>query len=120
MSPDPLESGESETQRAPTLERLEARSARNFPSARSASSTSVTRSRPWESERKASDREAVNFTGRPSLQEAQSTRPYSTYTRFFDPKLPPTSRETTRSFSGSIPRSEARPFLQRTAPPLPA
>jgi len=47
MRPDPFDSGESETQRAPTLERLEARIARNLPSERSASSTSVTRSRPW-------------------------------------------------------------------------
>ncbi len=46
MSPAPLLSGDSDTQRAPTLLILVARIARKRPLASSASSTLVTRSRP--------------------------------------------------------------------------
>ena len=48
------------------------RRARNLPFSSSASSTVVTWSRPWASERKASERSAVHLTGRSTLGAAQA------------------------------------------------
>ncbi len=69
---------------------------RKTPSLSSASSASVTLSRACASERKASVRVEIHFTGRPVSLEASSTSGVSLKTGDFMPKLPPVSPVTRR------------------------
>ena len=61
----------------------------------------MARSRPAPSARKASERSAYHFTGRPSFFAANSTATCSGYAEIFNPNEPPTSGVSTRSARGS-------------------
>ena len=65
--------GAAAVEYAPMFDTVCVRTARNLPAASSASSASVTWSRPWPSLRKLSERSAIHFTGRPSRRAAQAT-----------------------------------------------
>ena len=75
------------------------RIARNLPSAPIASSPWITLPRPWLSERKASERVDVHFTGRPVAFAAIMAAQYSGYPMLRQPKPPPTSCATTSILS---------------------
>ena len=59
------------------LPKLVSRTARELPSASSASSAVTSWSRPWLSDTKLPERSSVHFTGRPSARAACSAQTYS-------------------------------------------
>ena len=120
MRPEPFESGESDTQRAPTLLTLEARSARETP-------RGVERQLDLDQEIAPLVVREMERLGARSLElhrASQLSAPPRApgrirhRRRFRVPKLPPTSPVTTRRSSGGTPSAPARSRRCRSAPPL--